>query len=192
MRSLEIGETKNFAIIEFNNKEWKRVCSSLENLEYQGFKLLVIFDFFFIFIKFFLFKIKKPKGFFESIYEKKDIADPFGNIVTNPTEFDNKIYMGGLPTYLKDEDVRKLCESYGMLKYFNLVKDSSSGQPVSKGYCFFEYVDIKVTDKAIKGLNMLEIGDKKLKVQRASTGANKSLSLTQTKQPSNSVNYHNI
>jgi len=112
--------------------------------------------------------------------------------VTNPTEFDNKIYMGGLPTYLKDEDVRKLCESYGMLKYFNLVKDSSSGQPVSKGYCFFEYVDTKVTDKAIKGLNMLEIGDKKLKVQRASTGANKSLSVVQTKQPSNSVNLANF
>ena len=136
---------------------------------------------------FFLNKIKKPKGFFESIYEKKDTADPFGNIVTNPTEFDNKIYMGGLPTYLKDDDVRKLCESYGMLKYFNLVKDSSSGQPVSKGYCFFEYVDTKVTDKAIKGLNMLEIGDKKLKVQRASTGANKSLAIAQVKQPSNSV-----
>ncbi len=97
--------------------------------------------------------------------------------------------MGGLPTYLKDDDVRKLCESYGMLKYFNLVKDSSSGQPVSKGYCFFEYVDIKVTDKAIKGLNMLEIGDKKLKVQRASTGANKSLAIAQVKQPSNSVNF---
>lgn len=96
--------------------------------------------------------------------------------------------MGGLPTYLKDEDVRKICESYGMLKYFNLVKDSSSGQSVSKGYCFFEYVDVKVTDKAIKGLNMLEIGDKKLKVQRASTGANKSLTIAQTtKQPSNSV-----
>lgn len=98
--------------------------------------------------------------------------------------------MGGLPTYLKDEDVKKICESYGMLKYFNLVKDSSSGQPVSKGYCFFEYIDAKVTDKAIKGLNLLEIGDKKLKVQRASAGTNKSIAattITQMKQPSNSV-----
>ena len=95
--------------------------------------------------------------------------------------------MGGLPTYLKDDDVKKICEAYGMLKYFNLVKDSSSGQTVSKGYCFFEYVDTKVTDKAIKGLNMLEIGDKKLKVQRASTGANKTITVTQAKQPSNSV-----
>lgn len=31
--------------------------------------------------------------------------------------------MGGLPTYLSEENVRKLCETYGMLKYFNLVKD---------------------------------------------------------------------
>lgn len=35
--------------------------------------------------------------------------------------------MGGLPLYLKDEDVRKLCETFGSLKYFNLVKDTSSG-----------------------------------------------------------------
>ena len=79
--------------------------------------------------------------------------------------------MGGLPLYLKDEDVRKLCETFGNLKYFNLVKDTSSGQPVSKGYCFFEYIDTTVTDKAVKGLNGLPCGDRKLKVQRASVGA---------------------
>lgn len=34
----------------------------------------------------------------------------------------NKVYMGGLPTYLKDADVRKLCETFGKLKYFNVAK----------------------------------------------------------------------
>jgi RNA recognition motif-containing protein len=156
-------------------------------------KILFLYTLFFS-LKFNFFvgfvKIRKPAGFFESIYEKKDLSDPFGNIVTNASDVDNKIYMGGLPTYLKDEDVKKICEAYGMLKYFNLVKDSSSGQPVSKGYCFFEYIDSKVTDKAIKGLNLLEIGDKKLKVQRASAGTNKNIAattVTQIKQPSNAV-----
>lgn len=35
---------------------------------------------------------------------------------------EHKIYMGGLPTYLKDPEIRKLCETFGKLKYFNLAK----------------------------------------------------------------------
>jgi hypothetical protein len=30
--------------------------------------------------------------------------------------------MGGLPTYLKDPEIKKLCETFGKLKYFNLAK----------------------------------------------------------------------
>eukprot|EP01016_Furgasonia_blochmanni_P037006 TRINITY_DN4309_c0_g1_i2.p1 TRINITY_DN4309_c0_g1~~TRINITY_DN4309_c0_g1_i2.p1 ORF type:complete len:320 (-),score=46.40 TRINITY_DN4309_c0_g1_i2:33-992(-) len=134
--AIEIGDTKNFAVFELVNKDVKQLCLSLENLEYQGYKL----------------QVRKPKGFFDQLYdpETQKKLDPFGNIITTVTDVDNKIYMGGLPLYLKDEDVKKLCESFGMLKYFNLVKDSSTGQPQSKGYCFFEYLDPKVTDKAIK------------------------------------------
>ena len=83
--------------------------------------------------------------------------------------------MGGLPTYLKDIDVRKLCETFGTLKYFNLVKDNSGTEPVSKGYSFFEYTDPSVTDKAVKALNGLPCGERKLKVQRASEGAKRNI-----------------
>jgi hypothetical protein len=41
LKSLEIGETKNFAILEFNGPEWRKMCNTLEGLEYQGFKLMV-------------------------------------------------------------------------------------------------------------------------------------------------------
>jgi len=34
----------------------------------------------------------------------------------------NKVYLGGLPTYLKDVDVRKLAETFGKLRYFNVAK----------------------------------------------------------------------
>jgi RNA recognition motif-containing protein len=47
--------------------------------------------------------------------------------------------MGGIPLYLKEEEVRKLCESFGILRYFNLIKERSGDEYVSKGYCFFEY-----------------------------------------------------
>ena len=45
---------------------------------------------------------------------------------------------------------------------------------MNKGYAFFEYIDDRASEKAIKALNNLEIKDKRLKVQRASEGLQKS------------------
>lgn len=59
--------------------------------------------------------------------------------------------------------------SFGQLRAFNLVKDSATG--LSKGYAFCEYADVNITDQAIAGLNGMQLGDKKLIVQRASVGA---------------------
>lgn len=39
--------------------------------------------------------------------------------------------------------------SFGQLRAFNLVKDSSTG--LSKGYAFAEYVDISMTDQVSTG-----------------------------------------
>lgn len=75
------------------------------------------------------------------------------------------------------KQVKELLMSFGQLRAFNLVKDSSTG--LSKGYAFAEYVDISMTDQAIAGLNGMQLGDKKLIVQRASIGAkNSTLALT--------------
>lgn len=62
--------------------------------------------------------------------------------------------------------------SFGQLRAFNLVKDAATG--LSKGYAFAEYVDFNITDQAIAGLNGMQLGDKKLIVQRASVGAKNS------------------
>lgn len=42
--------------------------------------------------------------------------------------------------------------SFGQLRAFNLVKDSSTG--LSKGYAFAEYVDIAMTDQVIIALHL--------------------------------------
>ena len=49
------------------------------------------------------------------------------------------------------------------------MKDTTTG--LSKGYAFAEYLDGTITDQAIAGLNGMQLGDKKLIVQRASVGA---------------------
>merc|ERR1719396_288785 len=80
-----------------------------------------------------------------------------------------KVFVGGLPNYLNEDQVKELLTSFGQLRAFNLVKDVTSG--LSKGYAFAEYLDHMVTDQAIAGLNGMQLGDKKLIVQRASVGA---------------------
>ncbi len=76
--------------------------------------------------------------------------------------------MGNIPANLTDQEVRKMCESFGRLKTFNLVKDPTNPD-LNKGYAFFEYVDERSVEKSIKALNGLDFKDKRLKVQRAST-----------------------
>ena len=59
--------------------------------------------------------------------------------------------------------MREICESFGRLKSFNLIKDNIDTS-LNKGYAFFEFLDERAAEKAIKSLNNLEINDKKLKV----------------------------
>jgi hypothetical protein len=42
--------------------------------------------------------------------------------------------MGNIPTYLKDYEVKKICESFGVLKFFKLMMNKSdNGDWISKG-----------------------------------------------------------
>jgi len=49
------------------------------------------------------------------------------------------------------------------------VKDAQSG--ISKGFAFFEYAEVSVTDRACQALNGMKIGEKSILVQRANIGA---------------------
>ena len=40
----------------------------------------------------------------------------------------NKLFVGGIPPYLGDEQVMELLKSFGELKTFNLVKDTVGGE----------------------------------------------------------------
>lgn len=72
-------------------------------------------------------KIRRPKD-----YAGPDPVAPSGFHVpgvvsTNVPDSANKIFVGGLPTYLNEEQVMELLKSFGELKAFNLVKDSTTG-----------------------------------------------------------------
>ncbi|KAH7290728.1 hypothetical protein KP509_30G061500 [Ceratopteris richardii] len=81
----------------------------------------------------------------------------------------DKLFVGGVPYYLTETQIKELLESFGPLRGFDLVKDWETGN--SKGYAFCVYQDPAVTDVVCAALNGLKMGDKTLTVRRASAGS---------------------
>lgn len=80
-------------------------------------------------------------------------------------EHEDRIFIGGLPYFLEEPQVRELLEAFGPIAKFDLVRDKDNGN--SKGYGFVVYEDVSVTDIACQGLNGMQMGDKTLTVRRA-------------------------
>jgi splicing factor U2AF subunit len=112
-------------------------------------------------------KLRRPKDY-QSLpgvpSEPPSIHMP-GVVPTSVADSPNKIFIGGLPNYVTEEQVKELLQSFGELKSFHLVKDLQTN--VSKGYAFCEYADADLTDIVCTGLNNMPLGDKTLAVQRA-------------------------
>ena len=83
-----------------------------------------------------------------------------GVISTVVPDSPHKIFIGRVPNFLNEEQVKELLLLFGQLRAFKLVKDVSTG--VSKDFAFSEYVDHTITDQTIAGLNGIQLGDKKL------------------------------
>jgi len=169
--AVQINQDKNFAFLEFRSVDETTQAMAFDGIIFQGQSL----------------KIRRPHdyqplpGMSEnpSVYVPDGIAFCQGVVSTVVPDSAHKLFIGGLPNYLNDDQVKELLTSFGPLKAFNLVKDSATG--LSKGYAFCEYVDVNVNDQAIAGLNGMQLGDKKLLVQRASVGA-KNATLTSVNQ----------
>ncbi|XP_052396591.1 splicing factor U2AF 65 kDa subunit-like [Carassius gibelio] len=152
--AVQINQDKNFAFLEFRSVDETTQAMAFDGIIFQGQSL----------------KIRRPHDYrpLPGISEQPAFHVP-GVVSTVVPDSPHKLFIGGLPNYLSDDQVKELLTSFGPLKAFNLVKDSATS--LSKGYAFCEYVDISVTDQAVAGLHGMQLGDKKLIVQRASVGA---------------------
>jgi splicing factor U2AF subunit len=152
--AVTINHDKNYAFVDFETPEQASAVMNLDGIMFQGQQL----------------KIRRPKDYQPPVENSGyDALQVPGLVSTNVADTPNKIFIGGLPVYLNDDQVVELLKSFGELRSFNLVKDTSNGQ--NKGFAFCEYMDPNVTDLACQGLNNMELGDRKLIVQRASIGA---------------------
>lgn len=99
---------------------------------------------------------RPPDGFNPSI---------LGIVSTQVSDGPNKMFIGGIPYNLTEDQVKALLQSYGQLAAFNLIKEPTSG--LSKGFAFFEYVDGSVGEAACEGLHGMKVADKTLTVRKA-------------------------
>ncbi|KAI5105962.1 U2 small nuclear RNA auxiliary factor 2b, partial [Silurus meridionalis] len=152
--AVQINQDKNFAFLEFRSVDETTQAMAFDGIIFQGQSL----------------KIRRPHDYqpLPGMSENPSVYVP-GVVSTVVPDSAHKLFIGGLPNYLNDDQVKELLTSFGPLKAFNLVKDTATA--LSKGYAFCEYVDINISDQAIAGLNGMQLGDKKLLVQRASVGS---------------------
>ncbi|GIY23072.1 splicing factor U2AF 50 kDa subunit [Caerostris darwini] len=150
----QINLDKNFAFLEFRSIDETTQAMAFDGIHFKGQNL----------------KIRRPHDYqpLPGMSEIPNSAVP-GVISTVVQDTPNKIFIGGLPSFFNEDQVKDLLLSFGQLKAFNLVKDAATG--LSKGYAFCEYVDTISTDQAIQGLNGMQLSEKRLIVQRASVGA---------------------
>ncbi|GAB4853147.1 hypothetical protein Ancab_017332 [Ancistrocladus abbreviatus] len=158
-----INHEKKFAFVEMRSVEEASNAMALDGIIFEGTPV----------------KVRRPSDYNPSLAATLGPSQPNPNLnlaavgltpgSAGGLEGPDRIFVGGLPYYFTEAQIRELLESFGTLRGFDLVKDRETGN--SKGYAFCVYQDPAVTDIACAALNGIKMGDKTLTVRRANQGA---------------------
>ncbi|XBH55588.1 hypothetical protein VPH35_077646 [Triticum aestivum] len=158
-----INHDKKFAFVEMRSVEEASNAMALDGILFEGAPV----------------KVRRPTDYNPSLAAALGPSQPSSNLnlaavgltpgSAGGLEGPDRIFVGGLPYYFTEAQVRELLESFGPLRGFDLVKDRETGN--SKGYAFCVYQDLNVTDIACAALNGIKMGDKTLTVRRANQGS---------------------
>lgn len=77
----------------------------------------------------------------------------------------SKLYVGGLPYSMGDDDLADAFKEYGTVVSTAVIKDRDTGQ--SKGFGFVEMSSDEEAQAAIKGLDNQELGGRRIRVNEA-------------------------
>lgn len=164
-----INREKNFAFVEFRTVEECSNAMALDSIMFEGVSV----------------RVRRPNDYNPAAAASLGPSVPAASLNLaaiglgggggggggggNAADTHERVFVGGLPYYLTEEQCRELLGSFGPIKSFDLVKDRETGN--SKGYGFVVYADPAVTDIACAGLNGLKMGERVLTVRRATEGA---------------------
>ncbi|GMH16356.1 hypothetical protein Nepgr_018197 [Nepenthes gracilis] len=161
-----INHEKKFAFVEMRSVEEASNAMALDGIIFEGMPV----------------KVRRPSDYNPSLAATLGPSQPNPHLnlaavgltpdSAGGLEGPDRIFVGGLPYYFTEGQIRELLEAFGPLKGFDLVKDRETGN--SKGYAFCIYQDLSVTDVACAALNGIKMGDKTLTVRRANQGASQS------------------
>lgn len=115
-------------------------------------------------------KIRRPVD-----YDKFPVVNPtkpipklnvsaVGIISTQVEDSPYKLFIGGLPHEMQEDQVKNMLLRFGQLKSFYLVKERNDKN--SKGYAFCEYMNEESTQACVGGLNNVTMGHRTLTVKR--------------------------
>ncbi|XP_072999166.1 splicing factor U2af large subunit A-like isoform X1 [Typha latifolia] len=154
-----INHEKKFAFVEMRSVEEASNAMALDGIIFEGVSV----------------RVRRPTDYNPSLAATLGPSQPSPHLnlaavgltpgAIGGAEGPDRIFVGGLPYYFTDSQIRELLESFGPLRGFDIVKDRDTGNP--KGYGFCVYQDPAVTDIACAALNGLKMGDKTLTVRRA-------------------------
>jgi len=97
-------------------------------------------------------KIHRPKDYGGPEMIQASVHVP-GVVSTNVSDSINKVFVGGLPAYLQEEQVQELFKSFGEFKAFNLVRENRNGP--SKVQSSHEW--FMTESHAITGIRILRV-----------------------------------
>ena len=164
--SFDKRDSGEYYIIEVERHEQVVIMKNLDGIEWLNYRI----------------RIDTPKEFFRdyndtkgqiAMRQKINESKLFSNLAqenlnknadNNKSNF-NRLLMTGLPNNIEEKEAKDIVESYGQVKYFNLINKKNDND-INYTLCFFEYESPQNTYKALKGLNNMTIGEKQLKVQR--------------------------
>jgi len=164
--SVYINKERRFAFIEFVSMDICTACLALDGIDVCNRGKV---------------KVKRPNDYNSSMAPPSDTeiinkfdASKLGIISSTVPDSPNKIFIGGLPYHLTENEVLELLRAFGEVKAFHLVKADAMAS-TSKGYCFVEYKDENVKDVAVMGLNGMDMGNgKQLSAKIASSSGSNS------------------
>jgi len=147
--SVYINRERRFAFLEFKTMEITTACLCLDGIDVMGQGKV---------------KVKRPNDYNAALAPIVNASaapklDTAKLGIVSPTVADgpNKIFIGGLPYHLQENQVLELLGAFGEVRAFHLVKQDANAS-TSKGYCFVEYADPNITQVACMGLNGMDMG----------------------------------
>ena len=153
---LNLEKFDKYWIIEINTKENINYLTNIDHTEWMGY----------------IMRIEKLEPFFKKYNStkgenvdhqqfKKDINTGY---LIDPK---NKLFLRGFPNSATKEEIIRVIENFGEVKYLILPEDKENPL-LNKGFCFFEFALPGQIESGIEGLNNLPFGESKLRCERAS------------------------